>query len=422
MPDVNETKAVELAKMLKEKQEAVNKAVDEVKGIGEELKGKLAKGDKVTEELKNDVDKLLTEVNGLKSQVHDMEQAQARNPVTPEGAKTLGSMVVKSDQFKSCANISQGDRLHIPINVKELGSSDSMSYSAGALVQPHVTGLVSLPEQRLMVRDLLTLGNTDSNMIIVPRENTFVNSADVTPEGQYKPESNLGFTQETVAVVTIAHWLKATRQILSDASGLQSMIDGRLRYGLKFKEEQQLLNGTGNGVQLTGLIPNATKFKNESNIKTYTIIDQLRLAMLQVVLSGYSATGHVLNPVQWAEIEMAKDDIGRYVIGNPQGQAIPTLWGQPVVATPSMKQGEFLTGAFKMGAQIFDRWDMSINIAFNNDDDFVRNMVTILCEERLALAIYRKEAFVTGTLQGVSAEPQKAAQKAAQEAEGSKTK
>ncbi|WP_180296575.1 phage major capsid protein, partial [Snodgrassella alvi] len=171
----------------------------------------------------------LTEVNGLKSQVHDMEQAQARNPVTPEGAKTLGSMVVKSEQFKGCANISQGDRLRIPINTKDLGSSDSVGFSAGALVQPHVTGLVPLPEQRLMVRDLLTLGNTDSNMIIVPRENTFVNSADVTPEGQYKPESNLGFTQETVAVVTIAHWLKATRQILSDASGLQSMIDGRLR-------------------------------------------------------------------------------------------------------------------------------------------------------------------------------------------------
>ncbi|PIT52321.1 hypothetical protein BHC44_08825 [Snodgrassella alvi] len=405
MPDVNETKAVELAKVLKEKQEAVNKAVDEVKGLGEELKGKLAKGDKVTEELKNDVDKLLTEVNGLKSQVHDMEQAQARNPVTPQGKQTLGSMVVKSEQFKSCANISKGDKLSVPINTKALGGPDYTDYSAGALVQPHVVSTVTLPEQRLMVRDLLTPGNTDSNMITVPREAVFKNNADATPEGWIKPESHLNFEQETVAVVTIAHWIKATRQILSDASGLQSMIDGRLRYGLKLKEEQQLLNGTGNGVEITGLIPNATKFKNESNVKEFTIIDQLRLAMLQVVLSGYSASGHILNPVQWAEIEMAKDDIGRYVIGNPQGRAIPTLWGQPVVATPSMKQGEFLTGAFKMGAQIFDRWEMSVNIAFNNDDDFIRNMVTILCEERLALAIYRKEAFVTGTLLGVQGVP-----------------
>ncbi|PIT18291.1 hypothetical protein BGI33_01635 [Snodgrassella alvi] len=390
-----------MAKVLKEKQEAVNKAVDEVKGLGEELKGKLAKGDKVTEELKNDVDKLLTEVNGLKSQVLDMEQAQARNPVTPQGKQTLGSMVVKSEQFKNCANISQGDKLRIPINTKELGGSDNTSYSAGALVQPHVVSTVTLPEQRLMVRDLLTPGNTDRDMIIVPREEFFDNKADIVPEGRIKPESHLNFVQETVPVVTIAHWLKATRQILSDASGLQSMIDGRLRYGLKLKEEQQLLNGAGGGAQITGLIPNATKFQNKSNVKDFTIIDQLRLAMLQVVLSGYSATGHVLNPVQWAEIEMAKDDIGRYVIGNPQGQAIPTLWGQPVVATPSMEQGEFLTGAFKMGAQIFDRWDMGINIAFNNEDDFVRNMVTILCEERLALAIYRKDAFVTGKLQGV---------------------
>ncbi|MCO6521128.1 MAG: phage major capsid protein [Snodgrassella sp.] len=405
MADENEIKAVELAKVLKEKQEAVNKAVDEVKGLGEELKGKLAKGDKVTEELKNDVDKLLTEVNGLKSQVQDMEQAQARNPVTSQGKQTLGSTVVKSEQFKSCANISQGDKLHIPINTKELGGSDYLSHSAGALVQPHTVSAVTLPEQRLMVRDLLTPGNTDSAMIIVPREEAFQNNANVTPEGSVKPESQLNYVQETVPVVTIAHWLKATRQILSDASGLQSMIDGRLRYGLKLKEEQQLLKGAGGGVEIDGLIPNATEFKNESNVKDFTIIDQLRLAMLQVVLSGYSATGHVLNPVQWAEIEMAKDDIGRYVIGNPQGQTIPTLWGQPVVATPSMPQGEFLTGAFKMGAQIFDRWEMGINIAFNNESDFVRNMVTILCEERLALAIYRKDAFVTGKLQGAQTTP-----------------
>lgn len=63
-----------------------------------------------------------------------------------------------------------------------------------------------------------------------------------------------------------------------------------------------------------------------------------------------------------------------------------------------MGTGKFLTGAFNLGAQIFDRQQAAIAVATENEDDFVRNLVTILCEERLALAVYRPEAFIYGDL------------------------
>ena len=97
-------------------------------------------------------------------------------------------------------------------------------------------------------------------------------------------------------------------------------------------------------------------------------------------------------------MELSKDKEGRYIIGQPQGTANPTMWGLPVVSTQAMGVGKFLTGAFNMGAQVFDRQQASIAIATENEDDFVKNMITILCEERLALAVYRPEAFITGTL------------------------
>jgi HK97 family phage major capsid protein len=65
-----------------------------------------------------------------------------------------------------------------------------------------------------------------------------------------------------------------------------------------------------------------------------------------------------------------------------------------------MPLDDFLVGAFGLGAQIFDRQDVEILISTENDKDFENNMVTVRAEQRLALAIYRGEAFVTGPLTG----------------------
>nr|WP_279032585.1 phage major capsid protein [Snodgrassella alvi] len=404
MGDVTEKNVVQLAEELKKKQQEVDENYKKIESGYDEVKGRMDKGEKVADQLKSDLDVALKNYNGLKTQISDIEQALARNEATPPRKKSVGEMVTDAERFKNVGNFSREDRIRVDINTKELGSSSEFGYSAGALVQPHYTDVVQLSKQRLTIRDLLMPGHTDSNLITVPREDFFENQADVVPEGNRKPESNINYIQESVPVVTVAHYIRASRQILDDASGLRSQIDGRLQYGLKLKEENQLLNGRG-GNELTGLIPNATAFKNPTSMTEYSAIDQLRLAMTQVILTNYSATAHVLNPVQWTEIELSKDDIGRYIIGNPHGQAQPMLWGLPVVATPAMANGQFLTGAFQMGAQIHDRWEMTVNISFSNDDDFVRNMVTILCEERLALAIYHRGAFVTGTLTGSNPNP-----------------
>jgi HK97 family phage major capsid protein len=104
----------------------------------------------------------------------------------------------------------------------------------------------------------------------------------------------------------------------------------------------------------------------------------------------------VLHPIDWAIIEMQKDGQGRYLIGNPQGTLAPTLWGLPVVTSMAQTVGDFTVGAWKMGAQLFDREQSGVLVSTEDGDNFRRNMVTILAEERLALAVYRNEAFVDG--------------------------
>ncbi|RZJ44951.1 MAG: phage major capsid protein, partial [Brevundimonas sp.] len=271
--------------------------------------------------------------------------------------------------------------------------------SAGDLLVPQRVGMVAPVNRRMTVRDLLTPGRTSQPSIQYPVESGFTNSAATVSEtsGPTKPQSEIKFDIKTVSVTTIAHWVLATRQILDDAPMLQSYIDGRLRYGLAYVEENQLLNGGGTGTDLSGLRTQATGFAaGTSVVASPTKIDVLRYAMLQGALAELPATGHVLNPIDWAGIETLKDADGRYLIGNPQGAISPTLWGLPVVSTQAMAAGNFLTGAFQMGAQIFDREDARVEVSTEDSDNFRKNLVTILAEERLALAVYRPEAFIKG--------------------------
>ena len=375
------------------------KATDSVKALGEELTGKMNAGEKNLNDLKDQVDTALTQMNEYKTRLDEVEQKQSRRGADPEPQKSLGQQMYESEQFKSFVeNPRAGGRA--TLYVKDITSATTAAPgSAGALVTPQQAGIIAPPNQILHIRDLLAPGKTNSNSIEYPRETGFTNNAGAqTAEGELKAKSDLQFSDETVAVRTLAHYIKASRQILDDAAQLESYIGGRLMYGLKLVEDRQLLNGDGLNGNLKGIIPQATAFADPASLANYTVMDQLRLAMLQAVLAEYPASGHVLNPIDWAIMELSKDAEGRYIIGQPQGTVNPTLWGLPVVATQAMGAGKFLTGAFNMGAQVFDRQQASIAIATENEDDFVKNMVTILCEERLALAVYRPEAFITGTL------------------------
>lgn len=383
------------------------KQVDEVKGIAEDFKGKREHGDKIAEGAKQAADEAIIKLNELKARVDEVEQKAARRPNDqPDEQKSLGRQFVESDQFKSLTgSAGQRGKANLEIKATITSANTNAAGSAGDLVQTtRIAGIIAPPDRRMTIRDLLMPGRMDGNALEYVKETGFTNNAGMVAEGALKPQSDLKFDLVSTTAKVIAHHMKASRQILDDASQLQSYIDGRLRYGLAFKEEQQILNGDGTGQNLLGIIPQASAYVRPGGVipSSEKIIDTLRYAMLQTILAEFPASGHVLNPIDWTSIETLKDTTGQYIIGNPQGTLNPTLWGLPVVATQAITAGKFLTGAFSMGAQIFDRWLSRVEVATENEDDFIKNLVTILAEERLALAVYRPEAFVYGDLAPVS--------------------
>lgn len=376
---------------------------EQVGNLGADFTAKLAANGEVSSELKAATDKALSELGAVVTRVGELEKRAAREREIVESKDMdLGDHLVACDQFKDVNSAWRG-QIKVGVERADITTANTTvgaGRSAGTSLVPgaRVPGIVAPPNRQFTIRDLLAPGQTTSNSVEYVKETGFTNNARPVTETTAKPKSDVTFNMFTAPVRTIAHYFKASRQIMDDAPGLASYINARGTYGLKYVEEQQLLTGNGAGQNINGIVPQATAFTPAFSPDDETAIDRLRLAVLQVVLAEYPASGFVLNPTDWAKIELTKDSEGRYIVGNALSPIGPSLWGLPVVQTQAMAAGEFLTGAFNVAAQIFDRMGVEVLMATENEDDFIKNMVTIRVEERLALAVYRPEAFVTGDI------------------------
>lgn len=378
---------------------------EQVGNLATDFTTKLSASGSVSAELKEKTDKALSELGDVTTRLGDLEKRAAREKEQgEEEPKSLGQLVIDSEAYKA-GNLTGSSRASIKVSadraaITTADTTVGTGRSPGTSLVPgaRVPGIFSLPDRQMTIRDLLLPGQTASNNVEYVKETGYTNNAAMVAETTAKPYSDITFDMASAPVRTLAHLFKASRQILDDAPALRSYIDGRARYGLRFVEENQLLNGSGTGQNIAGLVPQASAFAPAFTPEAVTGIDRLRLAILQVVLAEYPATAFVLNPIDWAKIELTKDAGENYIIGNPQGSLTPTLWNLPVVSTQAMASGQFLTGAFSYAAQIFDRMDIEVLLSSENVDDFEKNMFTIRAEERLALAVYRPEAFVTGAV------------------------
>jgi HK97 family phage major capsid protein len=343
-----------------------------------------------------------TELKDIAARLGEIERKAVRDGYSGDNGgnrRSLGNQVSESDQLKGW--IANGARGSVKINVKDVTTA---SGSAGALipVDNRQGDVVTLPRQRLTIRNLIAPGRTTSGLVSYPRQTGFTNNAGVVSEGATKPESEIAYTDEEAPVRTIAHWIHVSRQAMDDAPALSSLIDSDLRYGLALAEEEELLNGDGSGQHLDGLIANAAAFSPPFVISGPTMLDTILLAIAQSELAKIPATGIVVNDMDWRQMQSIKDSEGRYIGGGPFSQTPPTLWNLPVVATPAMAQDDFLVGNFNMAAQIFDRMDVEVLISSEDRSNFVENKLTVRAEQRLALAIKRPDALVYGDFGNIS--------------------
>lgn len=385
----------EHGKKVAETMKEVQKSVADNGTVAEGLKTAVAKLNEDGAKIIEAHEKLKAEKAAIDARILDLEQKMLGRGAPGGGGalKTLGLQVIESEQWKEFAKRASSLRCSMmPFKIKNI---TTVTGGAGAFPEFLPTPVIP-PFQPLTIRDLLDHGTTETNLIEWVKETLFTNAAAPVSEGALKPQSDITYDRVSIPVRTIAHWIKASKQILADFKQLMTLIDGRMRFGLKLVEERELLYGDGTGDHLLGLIPQATAYSGAYARPRDTRIDVIRHAMLQVNLAFYPATGICMSPHDWHDLEITKDTLGRYMIANPTQSTPGMLWGLPVAQAYSMAPGEFLVGALKLAATLFDREEAQLLVSNEDQDNFVRNLVTVLEEERIALAVSRPQAIIHG--------------------------
>lgn len=314
--------------------------------------------------------------------------------------RSLGDQVVSDAAFKTW--MSRGARGDSPqVELRALIAELPATSTAGLLLPVGQPFLGNVNQQRLFVRDLLGHGTTTLSQIPYVRElNATSNegSASTVAEGAVKPEGTVQFAADVAPTTVIAVNIPVTTQMMEDAETVVSYINGRLVYMLKLREEKEILAGNGIFPDLKGLLNFAGVQSQTAVSGEYAITIANAIAKVENV--NGSADGVAMNPVDyWAYVtKRAASGAGTFDAGTPFSSPVATLWGLPVVRTKSLSSGTAVVGAWSTGAQLYDRQQANVRVFEQHSDYAARNQVLIQAEERVALANYRPDWFVSTAL------------------------
>lgn len=384
-----------------------------------------AKQAREDEQILADAEKMAEEL-GLGQSVKDDVAAQGHVRTAAEQGKSLAQTVLESAQFKALqksfpgGRVPEGMRVHTdPIPVKSLftGSND---LSGGAFVVSEQSGIVEMLGRReFKLRDLISVRRTTSDTIEYVAQTSHTNAAAPVAEatssaaptapgtagalvldadGGYKPEGAWAFERRSTVVRTIAEWVPATKRALADVAQLEGLIRDELRVDIQEAEETQIVSGSGTGENLRGIL-NVSGIQTQAATTTNdaTWFASFRTAVTKIRTVGRTIPNAILvNPAQGEKIDTAKDAQNRFYGNGPFGVAPRTLWGYPVVESEAITAGTALVGDFSK-AVLWDREQTTVTMTDSHADFFIRNMVAILAEERVAFAVTRPTAFCTVT-------------------------
>jgi HK97 family phage major capsid protein len=274
--------------------------------------------------------------------------------------------------------------------------------TSGVLQIDRIPGITPEARQTLKVRNVLSARPTTQAVVDYVKVTSPMTIASPVAEASVKPENSITFASQSEKVRLLATWIPATKQVLDDFTELLGFIQSTLPFYVDLEEELQLLSGDNTGENLHGLIPQASAF-NTALLppagKGWTRLDVVAAAISQInAAKEINPTFVIMHTNDWWQIALTKDSMGRYILGDPSSLTSPRLFGLDVVPTTSIAAGTFLVGSGSpVAAEIRDRQEMQVEISTEHNDYFVRNLVAVRAEKRLALVTKRAASFITGT-------------------------
>lgn len=309
----------------------------------------------------------------LQARLSELEQKAARRG-GDGGGTSYGAGNFHSALGKAAEDIAAGmkeatsTRLALPLSLKVMAAAiTSTTYAPPAenagpvsVYHPLIARLIDLLPSRPVTGNSLTY-----TRISYATDSPPGNQAAIVPETQTKPSSSILTVPVTVTMKTFAHWVDASKQVLDDVTELQGILDGILRGGLLDVVDADIFSVLTTGGNFTAFTPTASE----------TIGDGVARIAAQIANQGGTNIVVALNPVNYLTMQLTKASTSGTYLGMP-----PNLASR-VVAAPAVTAGKLLAFAPTTGASWADREGVSVQVGLKADD-FIKNMVTALCESR----------------------------------------
>jgi HK97 family phage major capsid protein len=259
-------------------------------------------------------------------------------------------------------------------------SSDGNTYYPGS---PERSGIALQVLRPLSLLDVLPSRPVGSDSVEFVQLRTDDEADYQVKEGDAKAEMDFSGNLAKANVVTVAGWTPASKQVLSDQTGLQQNIDSVMRHKVRSKLENQLINGVGGDGKIDGFLNQATPIVPAVAVNA---VDGIGEALAVMRANGYQPNVVVLHPLDWFAFLIAKNNDDDYLFGSPVAPIGPGLWSVAVVQSASLARGQALI-IDTQHVTLLDREQASVLLSNSHADFFIRNLIAILCELRAGLEI-----------------------------------
>ena len=381
--------------------EAIMKALDSVEAklsaMSTKAEGEARTVGKTSADTKAALDAIGIEQRTLADRLLSIEQKSGA-PAEVVADQSWGEQLVKNARY---ADFAGGNLNKLRVEVK-----NTLVGSDANVAPQRNSGIVAGAVLPFSMEALLPNSPTSSNAIEFTTEASFTNSAAEAAEAAQKGESALTWSLVNMPVSTVAHWIKISKQLASDNGALAAYVNSRMVYGVNQKVDVQLVVGNGTAPNISGTYK-AGNFTahgyTAANITAFPATTLKRFALIRKVIgdlfaAGYPATAVLLNPADWAsmEIELMTVAAGQTLYSVGAGGE-PRLFGLPVIQSIGLTAGNFQVGAFGEAYMVYNREGVTVEMSDSDGDNFQKNLITLRAERRLALAT-EKPAAVRGGL------------------------
>jgi HK97 family phage major capsid protein len=392
-----------------------NKTKQELDALCEKIDSKLEESaQQVKDNLKHEVDNfksneikdLLDKHSNIVDRL-DAIEVENKKPTSQPVYKTKGEVFAdalnKSESLKAMKDGSRGNAsLEIKADVlisSDFSGANSARDATGVM---RVDGIKRDPSNITNMMGIIPVGNTDSNVIRFVKESAYTDNAANTAEGSAPTDSEFQLTAEDAVVQKTTAVMTISQEMLDDTPGLSSYLSQRLPGKINTVIDDQLIGGSGSSPNLLGLLNGGTVFAAggfANAIESAQELDVLYVAMNQLAIANFAATGIVLNPTDFHKIALLKDTTNEYLRGNSliSADGFFRINGVPVYMNNKISAGNFIVGDFAQGSQVWQREGLRVDFGYEDGDNFSKYLVSVRGIARIAHSVYLPNAYSRGS-------------------------